>query len=250
MNLIFNQSKKFLLFFSVFFLLFTSVVDAKKRQPVTATSWLVADGNGKIIKSVNPDDLHSIASITKLMTAMVVLDANQDLNERIEKFTRRQHLQLALIKSNNHSADLLCENYPGGTEACVGAMNAKARKLGMKDTSFVDGSGINDDNVSTSKSLVKMVLAAQHYPLIVKSSQMSFMKIKLKNTYLSFKNTNPLVGKHQKFLVSKTGYIKAAGGCIALLMETDKGKRAVIILGSKSTHTRIPEVRYLVKNFR
>jgi D-alanyl-D-alanine endopeptidase (penicillin-binding protein 7) len=250
MNLIFNQSKKFLLFFSVFFLLFTSVVDAKKRQPVTATSWLVADGNGKIIKSVNPDDLHSIASITKLMTAMVVLDANQDLNERIEKFTRRQHLQLALIKSNNHSADLLCENYPGGTEACVGAMNAKARKLGMKDTSFVDGSGINDDNVSTSKSLVKMVLAAQHYPLIVKSSQTSFMKIKLKNTYLSFKNTNPLVGKHQKFLVSKTGYIKAAGGCIALLMETDKGKRAVIILGSKSTHTRIPEVRYLVKNFR
>ena len=250
MNLIFNQSKKFLLFFSVFLLVFTSVVDAKKRQPVTATSWLVADGNGKIIKSVNPDDLHSIASITKLMTAMVVLDANQDLNKRIEKFTRRQHLQLALIKSNNHSADLLCENYPGGTEACVGAMNAKARKLGMKDTSFVDGSGINDDNVSTSKSLVKMVLAAQHYPLIVKSSQMSFMKIKLKNTYLSFKNTNPLVGKHQKFLVSKTGYIKAAGGCIALLMETDKGKRAVIILGSKSTHTRIPEVRYLVKNFR
>ena len=250
MNLIFNQSKKFLLFFSIFLLVFTSVVDAKKRQPVTATSWLVADGNGKIIKSVNPDDLHSIASITKLMTAMVVLDANQDLNERIEKFTRRQHLQLALIKSNNHSADLLCENYPGGTEACVGAMNAKARKLGMKDTSFVDGSGINDDNVSTSKSLVKMVLAAQHYPLIVKSSQMSFMKIKLKNTYLSFKNTNPLVGKHQKFLVSKTGYIKAAGGCIALLMETDKGKRAVIILGSKSTHTRIPEVRYLVKNFR
>ena len=228
----------------------TSIVGAKTKQTVTATSWLVADGNGKIIKSVNPDDLHSIASITKLMTAMVVLDANQDLNEKIEKFTRRQHIQLALIKSNNHSADLLCENYPGGTEACVNAMNTKARQIGMKDTSFVDGSGINDDNVSTSKSLVKLVLAAQHYPLIVKSSQTSLMKIKLKNTYLSFKNTNPLVGKHQKFLVSKTGYIKAAGGCIALLMETDKGKRAVIILGSKNTHTRIPEVRYLVRNVK
>jgi D-alanyl-D-alanine endopeptidase (penicillin-binding protein 7) len=236
--------------FLIIIVFFTFAADAKKRQPVTATSWLVADGNGKIIQSVNPDDLHSIASITKLMTAMVVLDANQDLNEKIEKFTRRQHLQLALIKSNNHSADLLCENYPGGTVACVEAMNAKARKLGMKDTSFVDGSGINDENVSTSKSLVKLVLAAQHYPLIVKSSQTSLMKIKLKNTYLSFKNTNPLVGKHQKFLVSKTGYIRAAGGCIALLMETDKGKRAVIILGSKSTHTRIPEVRYLVKNVR
>ena len=241
--------KKFLILVTTCLFIFVSVADAKKRQPVTATSWLVADGDGRIIKSVNHDDLHSIASITKLMTAMVVLDANQDLNERIEKFTRRQHLQLALIKSNNHSADLLCENYPGGTEACVDAMNTKARKLGMKDTSFVDGSGINDDNVSTSKSLVKMVLAAQHYPLIVKSSQTSLMKIKLKNTYLSFKNTNPLVGKHQKFLVSKTGYIRAAGGCIALLMDTNKGKRVVVVLGSKNTHTRIPEVKYLVRNF-
>jgi D-alanyl-D-alanine endopeptidase (penicillin-binding protein 7) len=249
MNLLSNRVNKILIVFIACLFIFASVADAKKRQPVTATSWLVADGNGKIIKSVNHDDLHSIASITKLMTAMVVLDANQDLNERIEKFTRRQHLQLALIKSNNQSADLLCENYPGGTYACVDAMNAKAIKIGMKDTSFVDGSGINDDNVSTSRSLVKLVLAAQHYPLIVKSSQTSLMKIKLKNTYLSFKNTNPLVGKHQKFLVSKTGYIKVAGGCIALLMETDKGKRAIIILGSKNTHTRIPEVRHLVRNY-
>jgi len=249
MNLLSNRVNKILIVFIASLFIFVSVADAKKRQPVTATSWLVADGNGKIIKSVNHDDLHSIASITKLMTAMVVLDANQDLNERIEKFTRRQHLQLALIKSNNQSADLLCENYPGGTDACVDAMNAKAIKIGMKDTSFVDGSGINDDNVSTSRSLVKLVLAAQHYPLIVKSSQTSLMKIKLKNTYLSFKNTNPLVGKHQKFLVSKTGYIKVAGGCIALLMETDKGKRAIIILGSKNTHTRIPEVRHLVRNY-
>ena len=249
MNLLSNRVNKILIVFIGCLFIFASVADAKKRQPVTATSWLVADGNGKIIKSINHDDLHSIASITKLMTAMVVLDANQDLNERIEKFTRRQHLQLALIKSNNHSADLLCENYPGGTDACVDAMNAKAIKIGMKDTSFVDGSGINDDNVSTSRSLVKLVLAAQHYPLIVKSSQTSLMKIKLKNTYLSFKNTNPLVGKHQKFLVSKTGYIKVAGGCIALLMETDKGKRAIIILGSKNTHTRIPEVRHLVRNY-
>jgi len=247
MTLISNQTKKILLVLIACLFIFASFADAKKRQTVTATSWLVADGTGKIIKSVNPDDLHSIASITKLMTAMVVLDANQDLNERIEKFTRRQHLQLALIKSNNHSADLLCENYPGGTEACVGAMNAKARKLGMKDTSFVDGSGINDDNVSTSSSLVKLVLAAQEYPLIVKSSQTPHMRIKLDQVYFSYKNTNPLVSK--KFIVSKTGYIRAAGGCIALLMDTNKGKRVVVILGSKNTHTRIPEVRHLVRNY-
>jgi len=247
MNLISNQTKKILLVLSFCLFIFASIADAKKRQPVTATSWLVADGNGKIIKSINHNDLHSIASITKLMTAMVVLDANQNLDEKINNISRRQHLRLALIRSNNHSSDLLCENYPGGYEACVDAMNAKARSLKMRDTSFVDASGLDDDNVSTSSSLIKLVLAAQAYPLIVKSSQTPHMRIKLDEGYFSYKNTNPLVNK--KFIVSKTGYIRAAGGCIALLMDTNKGRRVVVILGSKNTHTRIPEVRHLVKNY-
>ena len=88
MNLLSNRVNKILIVFITFLFIFASVADAKKRQPVTATSWLVADGDGRIIKSVNHDDLHSIASITKLMTAMVVLDANQDLNERIEKLVK------------------------------------------------------------------------------------------------------------------------------------------------------------------
>ena len=248
MNLSLRAFRKILLVFIACLFIFASIADAKKRQPVTATSWLVADGNGKIIKSVNHDDLHSIASITKLMTAMVVLDANQDLDEKINGLSRREHLRLALIRSSNHSSDLLCEHYPGGYEACVDAMNAKARKLQMRDTSFVDASGLNDDNVSTSTSLVKLVLAAQNYPLIVKSSQTPSMRVRLEEGYYSVKNTNPLV-KNGKFIVSKTGYIRAAGGCIALLTETNKGKRVVVVLGSKNTHTRIPEVKYLVRNF-
>jgi D-alanyl-D-alanine endopeptidase (penicillin-binding protein 7) len=235
-------------------LLLTSSVDAqktntakKKRVPISAKSWVIADVNGKIIKGANTNDLRSIASITKLMTAMVVLDANQNLDEKIDDISRRQHLRLALIRSNNHSSDLLCENYPGGYQACVDAMNAKARSLKMRDTSFVDASGIDDDNVSTSSSLIKLVLAAQTYPLIVRSSQTPKMRIKLDGGYYSYKNTNPLVSK--KFIVSKTGYIRAAGGCIALLMKTNKGKRVVVILGSKNTRTRIPEVRHLVRNF-
>jgi len=152
MNLLSNRVNKILIVFIACLFIFASVADAKKRQPVTATSWLVADGNGKIIKSINHNDLHSIASITKLMTAMVVLDANQNLDEKINNISRRQHLRLALIRSNNHSSDLLCENYPGGYEACVDAMNAKARSLKMRDTSFVDASGLDDDNVSTSSS--------------------------------------------------------------------------------------------------
>ena len=235
-------------------LLFTSSVEAqktntanKKRFSISAKSWVVADVNGKIIKGANTNDLRSIASITKLMTAMVVLDANQNLDEKINDISRRQHLRLALIRSNNDSSDLLCEHYPGGYQACVDAMNAKARSLKMRDTSFVDASGLDDDNVSTSSSLIKLVLAAQQYPLIVKSSQTPKMRIKLDEGYYSYKNTNPLVSK--KFIVSKTGYIRAAGGCIALLMDTNKGKRVVVILGSKNTHTRIPEVKYLVRNF-
>ena len=235
-------------------LLLTSSVEAqktntakKKRVPISAKSWVIADVNGKIIKGANTNDLRSIASITKLMTAMVVLDANQNLDEKINDISRRQHLRLALIRSNNDSSDLLCEHYPGGYQACVDAMNAKARSLKMRDTSFVDASGLDDDNVSTSSSLIKLVLAAQTYPLIVKSSQTPKMRIKLDEGYYSYKNTNPLVSK--KFIVSKTGYIRAAGGCIALLMDTNKGKRVVVILGSKNTHTRIPEVRHLVRNF-
>ena len=235
-------------------LLFTSSVEAqktntanKKRFSISAKSWVIADVNGKIIKGANTNDLRSIASITKLMTAMVVLDANQNLDEKINDISRRQHLRLALIRSNNDSSDLLCEHYPGGYQACVDAMNAKARSLKMRDTSFVDASGLDDDNVSTSSSLIKLVLAAQTYPLIVKSSQTPKMRIKLDEGYYSYKNTNPLVSK--KFIVSKTGYIRAAGGCIALLMDTNKGRRVVVILGSKNTHTRIPEVKHLVRNY-
>ncbi|MFZ9277351.1 MAG: D-alanyl-D-alanine carboxypeptidase family protein, partial [Candidatus Fonsibacter ubiquis] len=153
------MKKSFIIFFIV--VLFLSLAaEAKKpsnhqkRKPaVSAKSWVVADDNGRIIKSSNANDLRSIASITKLMTAMVVLDANQDLDEKINGISRRQHLRLALIRSSNQSSDLLCETYPGGYEACVEAMNIKARRLGMKDTSFVDASGLNDDNVSTSSSL-------------------------------------------------------------------------------------------------
>jgi D-alanyl-D-alanine endopeptidase (penicillin-binding protein 7) len=254
MNFFCNQKEKLFVFFLIFIISLSSPIEAKKnstvekkRTNVSAKSWAVADENGKIIKSLNANDLRSIASITKLMTAMVVLDANQNLDEKINDISRRQHLRLALIRSNNDSSDLLCEHYPGGYQACVDAMNAKARSLKMRDTSFVDASGLDDDNVSTSSSLIKLVLAAQTYPLIVKSSQTPKMRIKLDEGYYSYKNTNPLVSK--KFIVSKTGYIRAAGGCIALLMDTNKGRRVVVILGSKNTHTRIPEVRHLVKNY-
>ena len=104
-------------------------------QHITATSWLVADGEGRVIESVNAAQQRSIASITKLMTVIVVLDAQQNLDEVLRnKLTRRQLISLAIVKSDNNAAKVLCEKYPTGLNGCVEAMNHKAQTLGMTNT--------------------------------------------------------------------------------------------------------------------
>ena len=211
---------------------------------ITATSWLVADGNGKVIESVNADQKRSIASITKLMTAMVILDAGQDLNESLGQFTRNDLLQLMLIKSDNAAAETLCENYPTGRFGCVGAMNIKAHNLGLTNTYYSDPSGLGIMNVSTAEELVKLVIAAGEYPDIVRASNTPQGTIKNKRHFFSFNNTNPLVAT-KNFIVSKTGYIRASGGCIVMMLDTKIGRRIVVLLNSKNTHTRIPEAQKL-----
>jgi len=217
---------------------------------VTAKSWLVADETGKIIQSDNPDQIRSIASISKLMTTMVVLDKNQDLDETIGKFTRRQLIDLALVKSDNHAAQLLCENYPTGLHGCIQAMNMKAQLLGMPNTSFVEPTGLSIMNVSTARELIKLVEAASVYPEIVKAAETSEVKIQIRKHWFVFHNTNPIIGKRHKFIVSKTGFINASGGCIVLMLDTEIGKRTVIVLGSKNTRTRIPEAEFIFENVK
>jgi D-alanyl-D-alanine endopeptidase (penicillin-binding protein 7) len=222
---------------------------AAPAKTITATSWAVADGNGTLIQSENADQQRSIASITKLMTVMVVLDAHQDLTEVIKPYTRSDLIQLAMVKSDNRAAQLLCDNYPDGKDACVRAMNVKARQLGLTKTKYVEPTGLSVMNVSTAEELVKIVIAAQNYPEIVTASKTSQVKIKLKKKWLVFHNTNPIIGKRHDFIVSKTGYIRASGGCIVMMMDTDIGRRIVVVLGSKNTHTRIPEAEFIAKNF-
>lgn len=219
-----------------------------KSQPITATSWLVADEKGDIIDSQNMHQQRSIASITKLMTAIVVLDANQNLDEYIKPYTRRELLYLALVHSDNHAAELLCKHYPDGRHACIRAMNEKARYLGMIDSKFTDPTGLGVMNYSTAYDLVKLVQTAEHYPTIVESSKMSEVKIRNKKRTVVFRNTNPLVAT-KNFVVSKTGYIRAAGGCIVMMVETNIGRRIVVLLNSKNTRTRIPEAFQLATNF-
>ena len=212
---------------------------------ITANSWLVADGNGTILQSSNIEQVRPIASISKLMTAMVVLDANQDLEESIGQYTRHQLLQLALVKSDNVAAQTLCDNYPHGKDQCVRAMNMKARALGLDNTHFLEPTGLSIFNVSTAKELVVMVQEAQKYSEIVDASKSSQVKIKIKKKWLIFNNTNPIIGKRHNFIVSKTGYIRASGGCIVMMLDTDIGRRIVVVLGSKNTHTRIPEAEFI-----
>lgn len=217
--------------------------------PVTAKSWLVADGEGRTLAYDNKTELRSIASITKLMTVMVVLDSNQPLDEVIDKKTRQAHIQLSLIKSDNESARVLCKHYPGGEHDCHRAMNSKAFELGMYSTKFHEATGLSVFNVSTAEDLVKLVIASSKYPLIVEASKTAQVKIQINKKWFIFNNTNPIIGKHHNFIVSKTGYISASGGCIVMMLDTDIGRRVVVVLGSKNTRTRIPEAQFIAESY-
>lgn len=231
------------------FLLTGTAYSGPLQNNITAQSWLVTDGNGTIISGENINEVRAIASITKLVTAMVVLDAQQDLNEYIKPYTRRELIQLSLVRSDNRSAQLLCELYPGGLSQCVKAMNLKMTKLGLVQTKFHDPTGLSVFNISTATELIKIIQTSENYPEIVQASKSSHIKIQVKKKWLVFNNTNPIIGKRHDFIVSKTGYIRASGGCIVMMLDTDIGRRIVVVLGSKNTHTRIPEAEFIATRF-
>ena len=220
--------------------------------PLTAQSWLVADGNGKILDGNKTTDIRSVASITKLMTVMVVLDAQQDLDEIIstklynKKLSRRELISLAIIKSDNQAATLLCKYYPLGSFSCIQAMNEKAKSLEMNDTKYLEPTGLSVFNVSTAEDLVKLVIAASKYQIINEDSNKDSIKMAInKKKTAFFNNTNKLVGHGYEFIVSKTGWITKSGGCIVMMLTTERGIRTVVLLGSKNTKTRIPEAKMI-----
>lgn len=211
---------------------------------ITAHSWLETDSEGNLIGGYNVTEVRSIASITKLMTVIAVLDSQPNMQEKIGKFTREQLIQLALVKSDNNAAMVLCDNFPGGKHECVRYMNYKADSIGMFRTKFVEPTGLSPMNISTALDLHRLVFEASNYPDIVKASQTSVLSIKVGKKTLRFNNTNPLIGKRYNFIVSKTGTTTAAGGCIVLMLDTDAGRRIIVLLGSK-TGKRIPEAEFI-----
>ncbi len=193
-----------------------------------------------------------IASITKLMTAMVVLDAEQPLEEWLEivaierestknayskmrkgsEQTRAVLLQLALMSSENVAAGLLAHYYPGGREAFIQAMNTKAESLGMKDTQFDDPSGLSVNNISSARDLVTLMRAANDYPLIEQLSTARQFTATFKNPryQLWYGNTNRLVSRKSWDIdISKTGYLTEAGRCLALQTVVE-GRPVIMVL--------------------
>jgi len=218
---------------------------------ITAKSWIVSDTEGQILKSENPDFIRSIASISKLLVVMTVLDAHQNLSETVplstklrdalpKQLSRKILIDLALVNSNNRAAQTLCEQYPGGFGVCIYAMNQKLTQLGMIESIVYEPTGLDKRNMSTARDLVRLVVEAKKYPEIIEAAQKSKVEINSNKKKIIYNNTNPMVGK-ENILVSKTGWISASGGCIVLLMNN----KIIILLGSRNTHTRIPEAKYL-----
>jgi D-alanyl-D-alanine endopeptidase (penicillin-binding protein 7) len=213
---------------------------------------LVLDEEEKVVLyGRNTEEQRPIASLTKLMTAMVCLDAGLPLDEEIRIvradrdrlrgsgsrlsfgtiLSRYDTLSIALAASENRAAHALARTYPGGKKAFVEAMNAKARQLGMEHTQFHDSSGLNSGNVSTARDLVKLVEAAGGYELIREmTTEAKGSVTDLRSGWkVEFLNTNRLVRKKDwKIGLSKTGYIADAGNC--LVMKTEISDRPVIIV--------------------
>ena len=225
---------------------------------------LIFDVNDqRALYSKNAESVVPIASISKLMTAMVVLDAQLPMNEaiRINKqdmdrlkgsssrmhpgitLTRGELLKLALMSSENRAAAALARTYPGGTEAAVAEMNAKARELGMMNTHFLEPTGLNSGNVSTAQDLVKMVLAAQAYaPIHQATTSTSHRVAQRGHRSLIYHNTNPLVRNASWDIgVSKTGYISEAGRCLVMQANIKQNPVVIILLDSSDKNTRIAD---------
>lgn len=240
------------------------IPDDPSYLDVKSTSALVIEqGEGRTLFAKNIDAVVPIASITKVMTAMVVLDAKLDLREGVAitedevdllKGTRSrlkvgtvlqrdELLRLALMASENRAAAALGRAYPGGRPAFITAMNHKAFELGMKSTRFVDSTGLSSENVSTAQDLAKMVTAAYRYPLIQEFTTLPEYVVQASNGRpLTFRNSNGLVKDVAWHIdVSKTGYISEAGRCIVMQARIAAKPVIIVLLDSWGRYTRIAD---------
>ncbi len=233
----------------------STFTNLKGDPRVRSASALVVDAGGNVIYGKDVDAVRPIASITKLMTAMVILDSGVDLDEKITvtkndrdmvqltgsrleygaALSRREMILLAIMSSENRAAAALGRTYPGGLTAIVAQMNKKAAKLGMNHSRFADPAGLNVDNQSTASDLAKMVSAADGYPLIRKASTTQRLEVRpyARRGPLVYGNTNRLLKNSSWDIeLSKTGYINEAGRCLVMQATIEGESVSIVLLNS------------------
>jgi D-alanyl-D-alanine endopeptidase (penicillin-binding protein 7) len=219
--------------------------------------------SNEVLFEKNPHAVLPIASLTKLMTAMVVLDANQPMDEILDisaadsdyekhvssrlrpgtKLTREEMLILALMASENRAASSLGRHFPGGLPAFIDAMNAKAQSLGMKDTHYVDPNGLSHENVSSAADLARLVAAAYDNPTIREFSTQTEYSVKVGRRKMQFHSTNALVRSPHDWQIGlqKTGFTNEAGRCLVMQAAVQGRNVVMVFLDSYGKLTRFAD---------
>jgi D-alanyl-D-alanine endopeptidase (penicillin-binding protein 7) len=244
----------------IFLLALASMPLMAKDRPAI---WLYDVTKKEILIATDSNVPKSIASITKIMTAMVALDHDRDLDRKITvrpggklpagQHSRRDVMAAMLIRSDNRAADALAADFPGGERAFVRTMNQRARKLGMQFTKFVDPSGLNAGNIATAGEVSVMVKASALYPFIVRTSvqKQALFDINLRQRVrtIELHNTNrPLLFEFDEIMISKTGFTRAAGWCVALMVEKHGRNFTVVVLGAQTKQERLDLAKKIVYN--
>jgi serine-type D-Ala-D-Ala endopeptidase (penicillin-binding protein 7) len=225
---------------------------------------IVDERDSSVLYSRNPAVAAPIASITKLMTALVVLEAKQPLDEPIQisdadrdfpkaafsrlavgvTLTRGDLMHLALMSSENRAAHALGNNYPGGMPAMVSAMNAKAAELGMSNSHFVDSTGLSSQNVASPEDLSKLVIAASKNSTIREYSTDKNYAVRVHRHLIEYRNTDNLVANPAwNIIVQKTGYIAEAGKCLVMAAVIEGRSVVIVLLDSLGKYTRVADAK-------
>ena len=209
--------------------------------------------------------VRAIASITKIMTAMVALDHDPDLDRRLmlnrlvgshlpsRTYSRKELFDAMLVKSDNAAAETLAADYPGGRNSFIAAMNARAQRMGLVNTSFQDPSGLGPRNLSTARETGQLIRAGAVYALIRETSVKT--QVAIETTYqkkirtIDLTHTNqPLLFEFDNIIAGKTGLTSAAGWCVALLVEQSQRQYVIVVLGSRTKQARLDTVKNLMYN--
>lgn len=232
----------------------------------SSVAYVIDQNTGEPLFDKNSRAVVPIASITKLMTAMVVLDSKEPMTDQIEVtdedrdyekntgsrlsvgsvLSREDMLHIALMASENRAAAALSRYFPGGRPAFLAAMNAKARQLGMTDTHFENPTGLTSQNVSSARDLVKMVNAAYQYPLIRKFSTDHSYEVYTGKRTLAYNSTNALVRNPTWDIgLQKTGFINEAGECLVMQATIHGRAMIMVLLDSSGKYSRFADATRL-----